>query len=164
MAGYLDQYGAGEEKRENIVKFSVLGVLLVLILGTLGYYVFKNHSQEAKVRVFLETLRKKDYPAAYQLWGCAVSSPCPGYGYDRFLNDWGPKGATPDLLRIADSESCNAGVILTVDTNASKQEKLWVENQGGGLAYSPFERCPNKSPLSNMIHQTVGKLRKPFLN
>jgi hypothetical protein len=164
MAGYLDQYGAGEEKRENIVKFSVFGLLFVLIFGSLGYYLFKNHAQEKKVRVFLDTLRKKDYPGAYQLWGCSVQTPCAGYAYDKFLEDWGPKGASVDALRIDDSESCNSGVILTVDTAPDKHEKLWVEKQGGGLAYSPFEMCPNKSPLSNMIHQTVGKLRKPFLN
>jgi hypothetical protein len=164
MPGYLDQYGAGEERRENIIKFSVLGVLFVVIFGSLGYYLFKNHAQEAKVRVFLDTLRQKDYTGAYRLWGCSVSTPCPSYSYDKFMEDWGPKGADPGVLRINDSENCNSGVILTVDTNASKQEKIWVEKEGGGLAYSPFEMCPNKSPLSNMIHHTVGKLRKPFLN
>ena len=58
MASYLDQYGAGEEKRENIIKFSVLGVLFVLIFGSLGYYLFKNFAQERKVRTFLEIVRK----------------------------------------------------------------------------------------------------------
>jgi hypothetical protein len=164
MAGYLDQYGAGEEKRENIIKFSVFGLLFLVVFGSLGYYLFKNHAQERKVVTFLDTLRKKDYAGAYQQWGCSVAAPCPGYPYDKFLDDWGPQGANADALRVEDSESCNAGVILTVDVAASKQERLWVEKQGGGIAYSPFEICPNKSPLSNMIHQTVGKLRKPFLN
>ena len=164
MASYLDQYGAGEEKRENIIKFSVLGVLFVLIFGSLSYYLFKNFAQEQKVRTFLEIVRKKDYPAAYQYWGCSVASPCPSYGYDKFMDDWGPKTVSPENLRIEDSESCNAGVILTVATGPEKQEKIWVEKEGGGLAFSPFEVCPNKSPLSNMIHHTVGKLRKPFLN
>jgi hypothetical protein len=164
MPSYLDQYGAGEEKRENIIKFSVFGLLFVLIFGSLGYYLFKNHSQEAKVRTFLDTLRKKDYEGAYRLWGCTVAAPCSGYAYDRFLEDWGPKGANPDSLRIEDSENCNSGVILTVATAPSKQERVWVEKESGGLAFSPYEMCPNKSPLSNMIHQTVGKLRKPFLN
>jgi hypothetical protein len=164
MASYLDQYGAGEEKRENIIKFSVIGIVLVLVFGSLGYYLFKNHAQEHKVRVFLDTLRQKDYTAAYRLWGCSAATPCSGYPYDKFLEDWGPKATNLDSLRIEDSENCNSGVILTVATAPSKQEKVWVEKEGGGLAYSPFEICPNKSPLSNMIHHTVGKLRKPFLN
>jgi hypothetical protein len=164
MAGYLDQYGAGEEKRENLIKYSVFGLLFVLIFGSLGYYLFKNFPQERKVRAFVEFLRKKDYPGAYSYWGCTVQNPCNAYGYDKFLEDWGPKGANPETLRIEDSENCMAGVILTVATGPSKQERIWVEKEGGALAFSPFERCPNKTPLSNMIHQTVGKLRKPFLN
>lgn len=166
MASYLDQYGAGEEKRENLVKFSVLGVVLVVVLGSLGYYLFKNHSQEAKARTFLEAVRKKDFAGAYELWGCGPATPCRGYAYDKFLEDWGLQGAAGhiDVLRITDSENCNAGVILTVQTAPGKQEKLWVEKQANSLGFSPFEVCPNKTPLSNMIHQTIGKLRKPFLN
>jgi hypothetical protein len=166
MAGYLDQYGAGEERRENIIKFGAIGLVLVVIFGSLGYYLLKNHSEERRGRIFVEAIRKKDYPGAYALWGCSVASPCPAYTYDKFLEDWGPQGAgaNPDTLKITDSESCHAGVILTVDVSPTKQEKLWVEKRSGGLGFSPFEMCPNKTPLENMIHQTVGKLRKPFLN
>ncbi len=164
MASYLDQYGAGEEKRENIIKFSVIGLVLAVVLGFLGYYVFKNHSEEVKVRAFLEVLRKKDYTGAYGLWGCTQATPCANYSYDKFMEDWGPKASGDDSPRLADSQSCNAGVILTVDVSATKQERLWVEKQGGGLGFSPFEVCPNTTPLSNMVHQTIGKFRKPFLN
>jgi hypothetical protein len=166
MAGYLDHYGAGEEKRENIIKFIVFGLLFALVFGSLGYYLFKNHAQESKTRTFLDTVRKKDFTGAYALWGCRTATPCPGYAYDKFLEDWGPQGAAAhtDVLRITDSESCSAGVIITVQTAAEKQEKLWVEKKDNSLGFSPFEVCPNKTPLSNMIHQTIGKLRKPFLN
>jgi hypothetical protein len=166
MSGYLDQYGAGEETRENIVKFLVIGLVAVLVLGGLSYYLFKNHAQEAKARTFLDAVRKQDFKGAYALWGCSDATPCKGYPYDKFLEDWGPQAAAAhtDVLGITDSESCNAGVILTVRTAADKQERLWVEKQGNALGFSPFEVCPNKTPLSNMIHQTIGKLRKPFLN
>lgn len=166
MSGYLDHYGAGEETRENIVKYLVIGVLAVVIFGSLGYYLFKNHAQEAKTRTFLDFVRKKDFKGAYALWGCSDTTPCKGYPYDKFLEDWGPEAAAAhtDVLSITDSESCNAGVILTVRTGPEKQEKLWVEKQDNSLGFSPFEMCPNKTPLSNMIHQTIGKLRKPFLN
>jgi hypothetical protein len=166
MASYLDQYGAGEEKRENLVKFAVLGLFFVLVFGSLGYYLFKNHAQEVKARTFLDSVRKKDFTGAYQLWGCGPSTPCSGYPYEKFLEDWGPQGAAGhlDVLGITDSESCNEGVIISVKTSADKQEKLWVEKKGNSLGFSPFEMCPNKTPLSNMIHQTIGKLRKPFLN
>jgi hypothetical protein len=166
MAGYLDQYGAGEEKRENIIKYGVIGVLSVVIFGSLFYYLFKNHSQESEVKSFVQALRKKDYAGGYKMWGCTDAKPCPGYAYDKFLQDWGPQSPAANAagLRIVDSESCNAGVILTVDVNSTTQERLWVDKNSPILGFSPVEVCPNKSPLSNMIHHTVGKLRKPFLN
>jgi len=162
MAGYLDQYGAGEERREAIFKWLFLTALFLAVFGPLGYYVFKNHAQEGSVRNFVSLLRAKDYKSAYATWGCTDTTPCKGYDYQKFMEDWGP-GANLGSLRITDSETCNAGVIVTVD-KTDRQEKLWVEKNGSTLGFSPFPACPNKSPLANMIHQTVGKLRKPFLN
>jgi len=162
MAGYLDHYGAGEEKRENILKWLLLSALFLAIFGPLSYYLFKNHSQEGEVRKFLSLLRANDQKTAYASWGCTEARPCPNYPYTKFLEDWGPN-ANVAAARISDSESCNAGVIITVD-KPEKQEMLWVEKNSPALGFSPFPYCPNKSPLSNMIHQTVGKLRKPFLN
>jgi len=162
MASYLDQYGAGEEKRERIMKWLILAALILAIFGPLGYYLFKNHSQEGEVRKFLALLRANDPKSAYADWGCTDAKPCPGYPYNKFLEDWGPN-ANIASARITDSETCNAGVIITVD-KSDRQEKLWVEKDSTALGFSPFPACPNKSPLSNMIHQTVGKLRKPFLN
>jgi len=162
MAGYLDQYGAGEEQRERLIRWLVGSALFLVIFGTLGYYLFKNHAQESAVKSFLALVRKKDYHAAYEFWGCTPGKPCPGYAYDKFLEDWGPQ-ANSGNSRISDSETCNAGVIITV-AKGDKQEKLWVEKNQSALGFSPFPACPNKTPLANMIHQTVGKLRKPFLN
>ncbi len=162
MASYLDQYGAGEERRNSIVKWLIGSVLFLLIFGTLGWYLFKNQAQVSEVKHFLSIVRAKDYKTAYATWGCTDAKPCRGYEYSRFLEDWGPN-ATSGTLRITDSESCNAGVIVTV-AKADKEEKLWVEKNSPGVGFSPFPSCPNKTPLSNMIHQTVGKLRKPFLN
>ena len=165
MASYLDQYGAGEERRESIAKWLIGSALFLLIFGALGYYLFKNHSQERSVKHFLAMVRAKDYRNAYATWGCSDSKPCPGYTYDKFLEDWGPKAAS-DSVRISDSETCNAGVIVTVikDSDGANQEKLWVEKNSPTIGFSPFPSCPNKTPLANMIHQTVGKLKKPFLN
>ncbi len=162
MAGYLDQYGAGEERREAIFKWLVLTGLFLAIFGPLFYYLFKNHAQEKTVRNFLSLVQAKDYKAAYGTWGCTESTPCQGYDYAKFMEDWGPN-ANAGPLRITDSETCNAGVIITVQ-KSDRQEKLWVEKSASTLGFSPFPACPNKSPLANMIHQTVGKLRKPFLN
>ena len=162
MSSYLDQYGAGEERRERIVKWLVGLALFSLIFGTLGYYLFKNHAQEAEVRQFLTQLRAKDFKSGYASWGCTDAKPCRGYPYDKYLEEWG-SATDASAIRITDSETCNAGVIVTL-VKSGREEKLWVEKNHPGLGFSPFPSCPNKSPLANMIHQTVGKLRKPFLN
>ncbi|MCU1261753.1 MAG: hypothetical protein JWO80_4638 [Bryobacterales bacterium] len=163
MAGYLDQYGAGEDKREAIIKRLVLGAVLVVVFGGLGYYLFKNYAQIRKVDRFLALVRNKDYQGAYQAWGCTPQTPCPSYSFQKFMEDWGPP-ATSGNVRVSDAESCNAGVIITVDLNTERKEQLWVQKNSSALSFSPYPSCPGKSPLSNMIHQTVGKLRKPFLN
>ncbi|MGI8991624.1 MAG: hypothetical protein ACR2I2_18830 [Bryobacteraceae bacterium] len=165
MVGYLDHYGTGDERRETLVKrIVVFGVLGIIVIG-LAYYVFKNHAQERAGKDFLKRLRGQDYAAAYAMWGCSVAKPCDGYSYEKFLEDWGSKstGADPSVLNIADSESCGTGVILTVDVNRSRQEKLWIENGNPVLSFSPVPVCPHKGSFSIMMHRTVGQLRKPFL-
>ncbi len=163
MAGYLDQYGAGEERRETVIKRLVVTTFLVIFFGLLGWYLFKNFPQVHQVKQFLALVRNKDYQGAYRAWGCNPQSPCPGYSYEKFMEDWGPP-ATSGAVRIADAESCNAGVIISVDLNPQRREQLWAQKGMNSLSFSPYPNCPGKSPLSNMIHQTVGKLRTPFLN
>lgn len=163
MASYLDQYGAGEEQRETLIKRLVITAVLVLVFGSLGYYLFKNYAQVREVKQFLALVRNKDYPAAYKAWGCTAETPCKAYPFEKFLEDWGPS-ASASTLRISDSESCNTGVIVTVNFNAQRAEPVWAEKGSSALSFSPYPFCPGKTPLSNMIHQTVGKLRKPFLN
>lgn len=165
MAGYLDQYGAGDERRETLVKRIVILAVLIVVVGGLSYYIFKNHGQERLVKDFLQRLRARDYSGAYQLWGCSEAKPCPGYAYDKFLEDWGSKSSAADTsqLRIEDSESCGTGVILTVNVNRTRQEKLWIERGKSAIGFSPVPVCPHKGSLAIMLHRTVGQLRKPFL-
>lgn len=164
MASYLDHYGAGEEKRETLLKRIAVTLVLVTVFGSLFYYLFKNHRQEGAVKDFLRALRAKDFAGAYRTWGCYADHPCPGYPYDKFMEDWGQQATAGGALRVTDSESCNAGVIITVEVKPDRTEALWVEKSNPTVGFSPFPACPNKSPFANMIHQTVGKLRKPFLN
>ena len=165
MAGYLDQYGAGDERRAALIKRTIIGVLAVIVLTVLPWYLFKNHGSERRVKDFLELLRHRDFAAAYKTWGCGEPKACDGYPYDRFLEDWGEKStADPKLLRIEDSESCGSGVMLTVRASRERQDTLWVEKSTGVISFAPQPVCPNKSFWGMAAHLTVGKLRKPFLN
>jgi hypothetical protein len=175
MPGYLDQYGAGEEKRNRLILRAVVSALVVIVIGGLGWYLLKNHHQESVVKTFLADLRRGDYQAAYRDWGCGSGKPCAGYDYRKFLSDWGPaqaasaassdSGGPPDsgVLGLTDSESCNNGVLLTVEVNRERTEKLWVDKASDSINFAPYKTCPHKNPFAIMIHRTVGQLRKPLL-
>jgi hypothetical protein len=157
--GYLDQYGAGEGRRETIVWRLIAAVAALLIVSGLVYYVFKNHHEQALVKDFLGQLRRQDYPAAYRVWGCSNPKNCSGYPYDKFLEDWGPKAGANQDLRIVDSESCHRGVIISLD---GRDDRLWVDSGANAISFSPYPFCPGKSAYAIMLHRTVGQLRKPF--
>lgn len=159
MGGYLDHYGAGEERREKYLWRLIGSAVILLLLSGLVYYIFKNHREQALVSNFLTQLRRQDYPAAYRAWGCADPKACSGYPYDKFLEDWGAKSAGAQNLRIADSESCHNGVIIALE---GRDDRLWVDSGGNALSFSPYPFCPGKSAYAIMLHRTVGKLRKPF--
>lgn len=165
MAGYLDQYGESDERRSKII-WRIIGIGLAVVIATSAlYYLFKNHRQESVAKNFIQLLRRQDYPAAYQLWGCTPSKPCPDYTYDKFLEDWGAKGSgvDPASLSLVDSETCGSGVILTIHVGPAREEKLWIEKNNPTIGFSPLPRCPHKGAFSIMIHRTLGKLRKPLL-
>lgn len=162
MAGYLDQYGAGEEKRENFIRNSALVVVLSIVVLAVGVYLFRTFPEVRTTKAFLNRLRARDYTGAYTAWGCGT--PCQGYAYDKFLEDWGPKsqGADSPILRITDSENCGSGVMVSVEVSQGRMEKLFVEKGSRAMSFSPVQTCPGKGPWSIMVHRTLGKLRFVF--
>jgi hypothetical protein len=164
MPGYLDQYGAGDERRGKIIKRTVLAVIVLIVCTALPWYLFKNHAQERVVSNFLSLVRQHDYPAAYKAWNCNDPRAC-SYTYQQFLEDWGEKSTVdPKVLRLVDSESCGSGVMLTVRASRDRQDTLWVEKSDNSISFAPTPVCPSKSFWGMAAHLTLGKLRKPFLN
>jgi hypothetical protein len=167
MPGYLDTYGEGEEQRSRIILRSVVSVVVLAVVISLGWYLFKNHHQESIVRTFLGDVKRGDLAGAYRDWGCTSAKPCSGYEFDKFQQDWGTtaKDGAPDpaVLGIKDSETCGTGVLLTVAVNSARQEKLWVEKSSDAISFAPYPICPHKSPYAILMHRTIGKLRKPLL-
>ncbi len=142
MAGYLDQYGKGDERREKIIKTVVYTLIALVVIGGPLLFIFHNIRQEQQVKKFFGLLAAKDYKAAYALWGCTDTKPCTGYSMQSFMEDWGPEKADPSNFRIAKSRSCGSGVILTVDFGKSRQEALWVERDDLVIGFSPLPGCP----------------------
>ena len=165
MPGYLDQYGAGEERRNRILLWSIVSVLAVAVLSSLSLYLLENHHQESVAKNFANDLRSGNFQAAYRDWGCTSDKPCTTYSFENFMRDWGANAAGPDpsVIGLSDSESCNNGVILTLEVNRTRQEKLWVDKDNDRIGFAPYPICPHKSPFAIMAHRTIGQLRKPLL-
>jgi hypothetical protein len=142
MAGYLDQYGKGDERREKIVKILIYSVIALIVIGGPLMFIFHNYRQEQQARKFFNLLAAKDYKAAYALWGCTDAKPCNGYSLQNFMDDWGPGKADPINFRITKSRSCGSGVILTVDFDKNREEKLWVQRDDLVIGFSPLPGCP----------------------
>src|SRR3954469_9562138 len=165
MAGYLDQYGAGEERRNRLIIRSILAGVAAVLLVSLGWYLLKNHHQESVVKTFVADVKRGDLRSAYRDWGCTTPTACKGYSFEKFSADWGPQGDAPDvnILGLTDSQSCNDGVLLTLAVNAQRTEKLWVQKSNDAISFAPYPVCPHKNPFAIMMHRTVGQLRKPLL-
>jgi hypothetical protein len=143
MPGYLDQYGAGEERREKIIKSLVISLVALIVLGGIGFFVFHNYRQERQVKRFFELLQAHDYQNAYSLW-VRTEGDRRGYPFNAFMQDWGPQSGHSDVsnFHIAKSRSCGSGVILTVDFGPNQQEKLWVQRDDLTIGFSPLPGCP----------------------
>ena len=97
MSGYLDDYGVSDSRRETIFKRIVAGAGILVIVAGILYFQFRNYREEQQIQSFIALLEQKDYKAAYELWGCTEEYPCPGYAYEKFLEDWGPESMHPDI-------------------------------------------------------------------
>ena len=143
MAGYLDQYGAGDERRIKIIKILAISLVTLAVLGGLAFFLFHNYQQERQAKLFFERLQAQDYPGAYELW-VASENDRRGYPFTSFLQDWGPQSGHANIsgYKISKSRSCGNGVILTVDFASGQQEKLWVQRENLVLGFSPLPGCP----------------------
>ena len=144
MAGYLDHYGAGEERREKTIKRLVLTAVVLVIAAGVLFLIFKNYRQERQVRRFFDLLARQDYQGAYTLWGCTAANPCRDYQFSEFMKDWGPRSghADPKSFHITKTRSCGSGVIVTLDSNKNQEDKLWVQRNDLIIGFSPLPGCP----------------------
>jgi hypothetical protein len=162
MPGYLDQYGAGDERRERRNKLiAIVGAsALVLLFFWFIFFVWdkteilriesvarlaqilRNHRQENRVRSFFDLLARHDYKDAYALWNCTEANPCRDYSFNEFMKDWGPGGAQGGAqYSVVRSRSCGSGVIVTIDSRQNQEQALWVERGNLTIGFSPFPVC-----------------------
>ena len=155
MAGYLDNYGAGEERREKITKRIAISVLALLAIGGIVYVTFHNYPEEHQAKRFFDFLKQREYQSAYALWGCTIAKPCRDYPFTEFMKDWSAEVAPVNDADVLDGESCGSGVIVDVDAGKAGDKKLWVERSTRILGFPPYERCPQ----GNRIHDFWRNIR-----
>jgi hypothetical protein len=150
MSSYLEAYGAAEQHRARVValleKCSIV-LAGVLAVGLIFYAIFKNHAEERQAKNFLGMLAAHNYSAAYAMWGCTETHPCPQYTLPKFLEDWGPKSehaSHPAAASIGLSQSCGSGVVIRLDYKGSDPVPLWVEHDSGTLSFAPWPECPGR--------------------
>ena len=158
MAGFLDNYGAGDERRARNIKIAVVSVAVLAVLSGLLYFFFHNYPQEQQARRFFRLLQAHDYPQAYGLW-VASDSDRRGYPMSAFLQDWGPPSMEVRNFSILDAESCGNSVIVDVDLGPAGDKKLWVNRQTLELGFPPWEVCPQQNRIYNFYRNVKYQLR-----
>jgi len=137
MAGYLDQYGRADARREKIIRWVVISLVSAGILAGVLIFVFHNYAEEQQTKRFFSLLEQRDYKDAYSMF-----NPGPGYPMQSFLRDWGPDAGDVNNFQIVKSRSCGSGVLLTVRYGKDRQQVLWVERRDLSLGFAPFPACP----------------------
>ena len=140
---YLDTYGVKDARREKIVKRMALAGVIILILGLIGYFQFRNYAEEKQVKTFIELLERGDYKAAYSLWGCTDATPCPHYAFDKFMEDWGPSSPQAKIAeaKLATTKSCDSGIIQILRFPDNHEVLLWVERGDKSIGFAPWPIC-----------------------
>ena len=138
--GYLDAYGVADERRNRILKWSIVAGLIALVLGTVLYFKFRDYPERRQVERFLELLRAGDHKGAYALWGCTDQKPCPDYRFEKFMEDWGPQSPNnrPQEAQLSRSTSCETGLIQGVRFPGQGETLLWVERSSDTLSFAPW--------------------------
>lgn len=144
MAGFLEHYGEGDAERARLWKRLIAAALIVLVVSVSLFLFLRNRRQKERVREFVSLLQRKEYPAAYALWGCTESTPCPTYPMEKFLADWGPEGPYKDLsaFEITRAKACGSGVMVYTRFGNQGEEILWVEGDQMTIGFAPWPVCP----------------------
>jgi len=157
MAGFLDQYGAGDERRARNIKIVVASVLVLAVLSGLLYFFFRNYRQEQQAKRFFQLLAAHDYATAYGLW-VSSDSERRGYPMTSFMQDWGPPSVNVRSFDILDAESCGNSVIVDADLGQAGDKKVWVNRATLELGFPPYDECPQQNRIYNFYRNVKYRL------
>jgi hypothetical protein len=146
MAGYFDTYGATDQIRERRTNRIVLVVAGAAVLALALFLILHNLREKRAVNHFLDDVRAGNYQEAYALWGCTAATPCRDYKFDKFMEDWGPKGQYANIkaAKIPIVDSCGDGVVFTLEIPNIEPVGIWVDRATKTLGFAPWPRCPGR--------------------
>ena len=143
---FLEEYGAGEEQREQLIKRIVIwgGGAIVIALGL--YFSFRDWREEQIIKQFFSLLDQKNYQQAYAMWGCTQDHPCKYYSPEKFNEDWGPSSAFAGVANppIAHTDNCGGGVVFDVENPKAQPLGLFVDSTTKLIGFAPEARCGGK--------------------
>jgi hypothetical protein len=141
MAGYLDEYGVKDARRDQRRKQILLWSVIAVVVGVSAFLYFRNWSEERVVDRFLTLLKEQKYQEAYKMWETPESAKF--YPPEKFAEDWGPMGGykNSSALQIQNVDACDTGVVFDMAYGAD-EFGLWVERKTGVLSFAPWKRCP----------------------
>jgi hypothetical protein len=142
MVIFLQQYGAGDERRSRIIKLIIAAFLVVIVLAVTGYLFFRNFPEKEKIKHFLAEVNEHRYDAAYREWGCTPNHPCRDYDFDRFMRDWGVKVSSP--WDIASVDGCKTFVTVNVQASGAELQSLMVERGTHVMGFAPAPECQER--------------------
>ena len=157
MAGYLDAYGAGDERRARIIKGIALSVVVLAVLAGILYFLFHNYPQEQTAKRFYQLLEAHNYQGAYNMWAPTDRDKA-DYPMRSFLQDWGPQTLDIHKFSIMDAESCGNVVIVDTDLGSAGNRKLWIKRETNALGFGPYEQCPQQNRIYNFYRNVKYQL------
>ncbi len=160
MPTFMDGYGVKEQQRERLVKRIVLWGLLVVLVGGFSYFYFRTWPQERVMKRFLAALGKQDFQGAYLIWGCTPEQPCPYYGPESFVEDWGPASPHADgaAAKIDLIDYCDSEVVFDISFPKAMPVALSVERETNKISFAAWERCPGPHlQLRQFFHNLLAR-------
>ena len=158
MAGYLDSYGVADQRRERIVKLSLIVGISAILIVTIGYFTLRTHGQERVMNQFLQDLDHKEYKDAYTLW-CPEN--CKLYPPNEFLKDWGPdsKAAKSAEFKIQHVDYCGDGVVFDLSYPDTEDIGLWVNRATNIISFYAADTPRCRGP-----HLQIGAFLKSLFS
>ena len=121
--------------KTGIRKYWPLLSVVIIVGSVVAYFALHNLPEKRAVADFLTQLERGNYKQAYNLW-----QPAPGYAFDDFMRDWGPKGDYGKIRESkilgAESDGSELVVVAVTINNQPTPLSLEVDRKTKGLAYS----------------------------